>query len=78
MPRTERGRLHSFSPATTPAMLPIRGHWPCLLLSSLLAALAVAPTTAAYEVPISDSDYDRQICSGMWGGGSNTFINGAR
>lgn len=57
-------------------MLPIRRHWPCLLLSSLLVALAV-PHAAAYEVPISDSDYDRQICSGMWGG-SNTFINGAR
>lgn len=32
--------------------------------------------TAAYEIPVSDADYDRQICSGMWGGG-NTFINGA-
>ena len=40
-----------------------------MLLASSLAV--------GYEVPVSDADYDRQICSGMWGG-DNTFINGAR
>ena len=37
--------------------------------------LLAASTAAAYEVPIADTDYDRQICSGMWGG-KNTYING--
>ncbi|KAJ3556522.1 hypothetical protein NM688_g1987 [Phlebia brevispora] len=47
----------------------LRRHWPCLLFSFLFSTLA-----SAYEVPVSDTDYDRQICSGMWGG-KNTFIN---
>ena len=42
------------------------------LLTLLSAALAVA-----YEAPFSDSDYSRQVCSGMWGG-PETYINGAR
>lgn len=29
---------------------------------------------AAYDVPIIDTDYSRQICSGMWGD-SNTHID---
>lgn len=41
---------------------------------SLLAAVSLA---AAYNVPFSDSDYSKQVCSGMWGG-SDTFINGTR
>lgn len=43
------------------------------LLAPLLLAVGL---TSAYEVPVSDTDYDNQICSGMWGG-KNTFINGA-
>ncbi|KAG6334954.1 hypothetical protein ID866_4133 [Astraeus odoratus] len=42
-----------------------------LALLGLLAAVSVA---AGYEVAFSDSDYSRQVCSGMWGG-SNTYIN---
>ena len=37
--------------------------------------LLAASSAAAYEVPIADTDYDRQVCSGMWGG-QNTYING--
>ncbi|KAL4241630.1 LU7TM family protein [Abortiporus biennis] len=47
------------------------------LVFALLAPLwlsLVSTFSAAYEVPISDADYDRQVCSGMWGG-KNTFIN---
>ncbi|KAF7793387.1 hypothetical protein EIP86_004499 [Pleurotus ostreatoroseus] len=50
-------------------MIP-RRLWQGLLAPLLLAAGLVG----AYEVPVSDTDYDRQICSGMWGG-KNTFIN---
>lgn len=39
--------------------------------SFLLAAWAIV----AYEVPIAHVDYDRQICSGMWGD-KKTYING--
>ena len=45
-------------------------------VSSILSLLLAITLAAAYEVPVSDADYDRQICSGMWGG-ANTFINGA-
>lgn len=45
------------------------------ILSTTFFLLLVPRFSAAYQVPISDADYDRQICSGMWGGG-NTFING--
>ena len=51
-------------------MIP-RRLWQGLLAPLLLAAGHVG----AYEVPVSDTDYDRQICSGMWGG-KNTYING--
>ncbi|KAI0068150.1 hypothetical protein BV25DRAFT_1793885 [Artomyces pyxidatus] len=44
------------------------------LLSCAAWLLLAASTVAAYEVPLLDTDYSRQICSGMWGG-SNTFIN---
>ena len=43
-----------------------------LLYWVLLGLLALV---SGYEVPISDTDYSRQICSGMWGGKS-TYING--
>ncbi|KAI0652014.1 lung seven transmembrane receptor-domain-containing protein [Trametes meyenii] len=46
-------------------------RWSWLPFCSLLLA---ACTAAAFEVPIADTDYDRQICSGMWGG-KNTYIN---
>ncbi|KAA1468007.1 hypothetical protein DENSPDRAFT_857022 [Dentipellis sp. KUC8613] len=44
--------------------------------SLLAAALALASSScvAAYSVPILDTDYSRQICSGMWSN-KNTFIN---
>lgn len=47
-------------------------RWSWLPFCSLL--LSVCCTTA-YEVPIADTDYERQVCSGMWGG-KNTYING--
>ncbi|KAL0576801.1 hypothetical protein V5O48_005171 [Marasmius crinis-equi] len=31
----------------------------------------------SYEVPVLDTDYDRQICSGMWAS-EKTFINGTK
>jgi hypothetical protein len=37
----------------------------------VLSAVSLA---RAYEVPFSDSDYSRQVCSGMWGG-PETYIN---
>ncbi|KAK2461568.1 hypothetical protein APHAL10511_006031 [Amanita phalloides] len=40
-----------------------------LLFAALLTCLV-----SAYEIPIVDTDYSRQICSGMWGGRS-TYIN---
>ncbi|KIL71694.1 hypothetical protein M378DRAFT_64852 [Amanita muscaria Koide BX008] len=45
-------------------------------LDILLIFLAwfLAWSSFAYEVPIVDTDYSRQICSGMWGGDS-AFIN---
>ncbi|KAI0756841.1 lung seven transmembrane receptor-domain-containing protein [Daedaleopsis nitida] len=46
-------------------------RWSWLPFCSLLLA---ACSATAYEVPIADTDYDRQICSGMWGG-KNTYIN---
>ncbi|OSD03235.1 hypothetical protein PYCCODRAFT_1477105 [Trametes coccinea BRFM310] len=46
-------------------------RWSWLPFCSFFLAVCAA---LAYEVPISDTDYDRQICSGMWGG-KNTFIN---
>ncbi|KIJ66304.1 hypothetical protein HYDPIDRAFT_87001 [Hydnomerulius pinastri MD-312] len=45
-------------------------HTPLSLLG-LLSAVSVA---AGYEVAFADSDYSRQVCSGMWGG-PETFIN---
>lgn len=44
---------------------------------SLFAVLSAVSLAVAYEVPFSDSDYSRQVCSGMWGG-PETYINGAR
>ncbi|KAF9056134.1 lung seven transmembrane receptor-domain-containing protein [Panaeolus papilionaceus] len=42
-----------------------------LSLSFLLLCL---PLVSAYQVPIVDTDYSRQTCSGMWGGPS-AYIN---
>ncbi|CAL1694966.1 unnamed protein product [Somion occarium] len=47
--------------------------WSFLVFGSLWLAL-IAPLVSAYEVPVSDADYDRQVCSGMWAG-KTTFIN---
>ena len=55
----------------SPAMLLARSPWLSFLISSTLVL-----STAAYEVPVSDKDYDRQICSGMWAD-QKTYINGA-
>ena len=63
----------AYSSLFPPAMLPLHRHGPCLLLSAL--SLLASSVVNAFEVPVSDTDYDRQICSGMWGG-KNTFING--
>uniref|UniRef100_A0A8H7Y739 Uncharacterized protein n=1 Tax=Psilocybe cubensis TaxID=181762 RepID=A0A8H7Y739_PSICU len=47
--------------------------WPlALLISSILSSLI--SFAAAYTVPIVDTDYSRQTCSGMWGGPS-AYIN---
>lgn len=43
----------------------------------LLPLLSAVSAALAYEVPFSDSDYSRQVCSGMWGG-PETYINGTR
>ncbi|KAH0838008.1 lung seven transmembrane receptor-domain-containing protein [Lanmaoa asiatica] len=40
----------------------------------LLVFLSAVSLAIAYEVPFSDSDYSRQVCSGMWGG-LETYIN---
>jgi hypothetical protein len=46
-------------------------------LAYAAALLAIALPALAYEVPVLDSDYTRQICSGMWAN-DKTFINGAQ
>ncbi|KAH9950867.1 lung seven transmembrane receptor-domain-containing protein [Amylocystis lapponica] len=48
----------------------VSASWSWLPLSFLFFVHCVA----AYDVPVSDTDYDRQICSGMWGAQS-TYIN---
>ncbi|KAI0830476.1 lung seven transmembrane receptor-domain-containing protein [Trametes gibbosa] len=67
---TPKSRCAQQSPTLSfpPAMV---RTWSWLPFSSLLLAVCA---TAAFEVPISDTDYDRQICSGMWGG-KNAYIN---
>ncbi|TCD66492.1 hypothetical protein EIP91_001317 [Steccherinum ochraceum] len=45
-----------------------------LLFFSCLCTLLISWSANAFEVPVSDTDYDRQICSGMWASGS-TYIN---
>jgi hypothetical protein len=47
------------------------------LLSSFCFFLFILSFATAYEVPVLDTDYSRQICSGMWGGHS-TYINGKK
>ena len=45
-------------------------------IRNLLAGVcATICCVAAYEVPVSDTDYSAQVCSGMWEG-QNTYING--
>ncbi|OJA19821.1 putative mannosyltransferase [Rhizopogon vesiculosus] len=51
----------------------MRGH-NSKLQAIALAVLSACSLAAGYEVQFSDSDYSRQVCSGMWGG-SDTFIN---
>ncbi|OAX43046.1 hypothetical protein K503DRAFT_789806 [Rhizopogon vinicolor AM-OR11-026] len=51
----------------------MRGHT-SKLQAIALAVLSACSLAAGYEVQFSDSDYSRQVCSGMWGS-SNTFIN---
>ncbi|KAJ3516362.1 hypothetical protein NLJ89_g1171 [Agrocybe chaxingu] len=51
-------------------------HW---LLRPLVVTLisflfTLMPSVVAYEVPLVDTDYSRQTCSGMWGGPS-AYIN---
>ena len=46
-------------------------------LRPLLSLLSAVSLAFAYEVPFSDSDYSRQVCSGMWGA-PETHINGTR
>ncbi|KAH7886133.1 protein PTM1 [Phlebopus sp. FC_14] len=43
-------------------------------LSLLLGLLGTLSFAAGYEVAFADSDYSRQVCSGMWGS-SETYIN---
>ncbi|TFK36947.1 lung seven transmembrane receptor-domain-containing protein [Crucibulum laeve] len=50
-----------------------RSHIPSVLLV-LYLSLSFILSVSAFQVPILDTDYSRQICSGMWGGPS-TFIN---
>ncbi|KAF8640627.1 hypothetical protein AX17_000287 [Amanita inopinata Kibby_2008] len=45
-----------------------------LLLRLVLLFSLVSWSVYAYEVPIVDTDYSRQVCSGMWAGKS-TYIN---
>ena len=45
-----------------------------MLLSLLL--LGLGALAIAYEVPVSDVDLQRQVCSGMWGG-QKAHINGS-
>ncbi|KAL9716500.1 hypothetical protein Ac2012v2_000948 [Leucoagaricus gongylophorus] len=47
-----------------------KAMFPALFISLLSLILPVF----AFQVPISDSDYSRQTCSGMWAG-DNTYIN---
>lgn len=51
----------------------VLGHSPWLSVFSLFAVLY--SSVVAYEVPVSDKDYDRQICTGMWAN-QKTYING--
>ncbi|KAI0328533.1 hypothetical protein GY45DRAFT_1347163 [Cubamyces sp. BRFM 1775] len=46
-------------------------RWSWLPFCSLFLALFAV---SAYEVPITDVEWDRQVCSGMWGG-KDTYIN---
>ncbi|KAF8203093.1 protein PTM1, partial [Pholiota molesta] len=50
--------------------------WPFRPLLFVLSFffLTLISSSIAYEVPLLDTDYSRQICSGMWGG-SSAFIN---
>jgi hypothetical protein len=47
------------------------------LLFCAASLLLFFSLVASYEVPILDTDYSRQICSGMWSN-QHTFINGTR
>ncbi|RDB28403.1 Membrane protein PTM1 [Hypsizygus marmoreus] len=47
---------------------------PGLMLRLVFVSFLLVLSSFAYEVPILDTDYSRQICSGMWGSKS-TYIN---
>ena len=77
-----RTLLHVFvnnrQPIPSPIPTVMVCRWLCRWFTFGLLASGFAPGgtgVVAYEVPIRDSDYDRQVCSGMWAG-ENTFING--
>ncbi|KAI0082097.1 hypothetical protein K474DRAFT_1767896 [Panus rudis PR-1116 ss-1] len=50
------------------------GSWSLALTLYSLWFTLFAPLVYGYEVPISNADYDRQVCSGMWAD-KTTFIN---
>ncbi|KAF9015617.1 lung seven transmembrane receptor-domain-containing protein [Cyathus striatus] len=53
---------------------PARPSYSPFLTLLLFPSLFFLSVVSAFQVPILDTDYSRQICSGMWGGGS-TYIN---
>ena len=71
LPQVSLGQQPSTLCFPPPTAMVSRWAW-LPFFSFLLAASSVV----AYEVPIAHTDYDRQICSGMWAG-KNTYINGA-
>jgi hypothetical protein len=66
----KRPHLHDYPTAATIAMV---GHH-VIWLHRLLFLLIGLSLAAAYEVPVEDTDYSRQICSGMWAN-EQTYIN---
>jgi hypothetical protein len=48
---------------------------PPTLLGTILVGISAAIRVSGYDVPVSDKDDTRQVCSGMYGG-SDAKING--
>ncbi|GJJ09695.1 hypothetical protein Clacol_003919 [Clathrus columnatus] len=44
------------------------------VMFTVLLFLGLIALVGGYDVPVSDKDLDRQVCSGMWGG-ENAYIN---